>query len=673
MSTSLVTKKLRKHITDQFVESFSEQANNTYYLLACKHTEYTGGDSSIPIPADSLDTTTTKIYQEAVFGKRVNPSDVSEVISRYNWTSNTVYDMYDDQDGNLLDKQFYTVASNGSVYYVYKVLDNNLGVPSTESPISSTSESACNFITTGDGYTWKLMYSLSNTDFNKFATDNFMKVALNSNVAGNNVSGAIDVVKITYTGSNYDAILSGQFQADDLRESIPTISGNSTTYRLSTSASANADFYVGSAIYIDSGTGSGQLKSVVDYDAVRRVAVVNSSFTTSPDSSSTYLIRPNVRLVGDGSGFVGYASVSSNATVNNFISKINVINRGSNYTYATALLTGNTGGISNTANLRPIIPPPGGHGADPASELGAKTASLSITISNNESGFISTDNDYRQIVLIKDILFDNVTIEVDDYAGTFLTNEKIHQIRYKNLTGLIDASISGNTITGVGTDFSKSLVANDYIMVTNTTSNAVYLRQISSVTNSSQIVLKSNNGFTVSGAPIAHATITSTAIKTGNTLPYITCTNVQPNFYVGEIVVGESSGAIGNIVAISVGEKSYNNWLTLDNRTRIVYTSNSGLMPEDSPVFQTDLSLSNAFFHSANSTYVFLTSEKGPINADPDETLVQANGSSNFTLGSSKYVPDIVKNSGQVMYIENNSEISRSNSQSETIKLLINF
>lgn len=673
MSTTLVTKKLRKHITDQFKESFSEQANSTYYILAAKHTEYSGGDSSVPTPEDSILDTVTSVYQETVFGKRVTPADVSEMVPRYNWTSNTVYDMYDDQDGDLLTKQFYTVASNGSIYYVYKVLDNNLGVPSTESPISSTSESACNFITTADGYTWKLLYSLSNTAFNKFATDDYMGVVLNANVAGNSIPGAIDVVKIDYTGSNYDSILNGQFQADDLRESIPTISGNTTTYRLSTSASANSDFYVGSAIYIDSGTGSGQLKSIVDYDAARRVAVVNSSFTTAPDTSSTYLVRPNVILDGDGSGFVGYASVSSNATVNNFISKVNVVNRGSNYTYATALITGNTGGVSNTATLRPIIPPPGGHGTNPQDELGTRTVSLSITLSNNETGFISTDNDYRQLILVKDILFDNVTIEVDDYAGSFLTNENIYQIKYKKLAGLVDASVSGNTITGAGTDFDKSLAVNDYVMVTNSSSNVVYLRQISSITNSTQIVLSSNNGFSVTGEQISYVDITATAIKTGNTLPYITCTNVEPNFYVGEIVVGESSGAIGNIVAISVGEKSYNNWLTLDNRTRIVYTANIGLMPEDSLVFQTDLSLSNAYFHSANSTYVFLTSEKGPINADPDETLVQANGSSNFTLGSSKYVPDMVKNSGQVMYIENNSPISRSNSQSETIKLLINF
>ena len=130
---------------------------------------------------------------------------------------------------------------------------------------------------------------------------------------------------------------------------------------------------------------------------------------------------------------------------------------------------------------------------------------------------------------------------------------------------------------------------------------------------------------------------------------------------------------MANVTAITVNEKNYNSWNTFDNRTRISYTSNTLAFASDAVVYQTEVSLSNAFFHSANSTYLFLTSEKGPINADPNEELVKVNGSATYTLGSVKYPPDIVKNSGEVIYIENSEPISRSNSQSEAFRIVLQF
>jgi hypothetical protein len=68
-----------------------------------------------------------------------------------------------------------------------------------------------------------------------------------------------------------------------------------------------------------------------------------------------------------------------------------------------------------------------------------------------------------------------------------------------------------------------------------------------------------------------------------------------------------------------------------------------------------------------------MTSEKGPINADPDTPLREVGSGVVYTLGSVKYTPDIQKGSGELLYIENNNPISRSNTQSETIRLVLNF
>lgn len=670
--SNLITNKFREHLSAQLVESITEPANNVYYLLASKHTAYEGNDSTVPTPYDSFAEVEQNVYEEGIFAKKINTSDVSSVVSKYIWTSNTSYDAYDHEDSELFSKQFYVAVDGGATYYIYKCLDNNLGAVSTVQP-SNTSESACNFITTGDGYTWKLMYTMPEATFEKFATDDYMPVVTSANVAGNTVAGAIDVIKITNTGSDYVTTFTGQFQVDDLRESIPTVAGNTTTYRLGTSASSNTNFYLNSSVYIDSGTGAGQLKKIISYNASTRVAVVNSAFTTAPSSDSTYIIAPNVVITGDGSGAVAYATVSSNSSVNNYISKINMVSRGSGYTYATAEVTGNTGGVSNNAVLKVIVPPIGGHGKDALNELGVQGLGISVSYNTSESGYITVENDYRKLILIKDPLIDNVTLTLDSEVGTFTTGETVYQIAYKTLTGTAAGNTTTTTLVGTGTQFDASFESGDYVYITDTITGTSCLRVINGVTNSTALSLTDELPFTTGFATLAHASILASGVKTGNASPYLTMSNTEPKFTLGKLIIGASSGAVANVTGIDVNEKSYNNWATLDNRTRIAYTANSGTMSEDSKVYQVGEAVSNAYFHSANSTYVFLTSDKGPITADPSTILQQSNGSAYFTLGSVKYTPDIVKGTGQVLYIENNSAISRSASQSETLRLIVKF
>ena len=102
MSTKqIVTKKLNVEAAESFVHSVQTAAS--YYVFAAKHTPYANGDTTIPLPSD-----TTKaqidIYNDMVFGKRVKYTDVTNMVRRYNWTIDTVYDMYDDIDASLSNK-----------------------------------------------------------------------------------------------------------------------------------------------------------------------------------------------------------------------------------------------------------------------------------------------------------------------------------------------------------------------------------------------------------------------------------------------------------------------------------------------------------------------------------------------------------------------------------------
>lgn len=669
--TKLISKAFSKHVADQFIESISEPANSVYYVAASRHTPYTEGDDTVPTPVDTVQYFQIDPYQQMVFGKKINSSDVSLVIPRYNWTSNTVYDRYDHTDSSMYSKMFYVAVDAGTNYYVYKVLDNAGGAPSTVQP-SSTVESACNFITTGDGYKWKLMYKLPEATFEKFATSTFMPVQTSANVSAASVDGALDVVKIVDPGQGYISTLTGQFTVDDLRDAIPS-GGNEFDYRLSANASANTDFYAGCALYISGGTGSGQLKSITTYNASTRVATVNGAFTVPPSTDSTYIVTPNILITGDGSGAAAYAAIASNSTLTNFVSDIVVVNRGADYSYATASVVGNTGGVVVTTNVVPIIPPVGGHGTDAALELGSYSLCISTSFSNTESGFISTENDYRSIMILKDPKFDGVTFTISNDTGTFSVGETISQVAYSLLTGTVSVNTTTGAVVGLGTDFVNSLEAGDKVIIFDTVASIQSLRTVSTVTNSTAISLTTNNSFTTSYASIAKASILASGVKTGNSTPYIQMTSVEPKFVTGRPVIGHNSGAFATVDGIEVNEKSFNSWNTFDNRTRITYTSTSGSMPEDAQVYQVTAADSNAYFHSANSTHVFLTSEKGTISATAALPLVEVGGVSSYVLSTTKYSPDIEKHSGQVIYIENSEPISRSNSQSESFKVVLKF
>lgn len=670
--TTLITKKFGNHVAQQLIESITEPSNTVYYVTASKHVEYEGGDDVVPAPVDSYQETNIALHQETIFGKKVTSSDVMRMVPRYDWTSNTVYARYDHTDGDLFTKQFYTVVDAGSYYYVYKVLDNAGNTASTVQP-SNTSESACNFVTTLDGYRWKLLYKMDEATFEKFATTDYMPVVTSANVSGNSISGSIDAVTVTTPGSNYVSVLTGQFTSEDLRELIPTVSGNNLTYRLNSNAASNSNFYDGSSLYISAGTGYGQIGKIVGYNASTRVILLEDQFSTPPSTDSEYIISPTVVIDGDGTGASGYASISSNSTVTGYVDKIEIVSGGSGYTYATGTVVGNTGGVSNNAVLNVVIPPPGGHGTNAPSELGSSQLGISIAFNTNESGYITTFNDYRQISLIKDPLFESVTLTLDGDLGTYIAGENIYQVSFKNLTGTVTTSTSCTSITGALTDFNNSLVTGDNVVIFDTTNSLQCLRTVTGVVNSTSFSVNAAPSFTASFATLAHATILATGVKTGNTTPYLTMSNTEPKFVTGKKIIGSSSGAWANVSAIYVQEKPYNNWNTFDNRTRISYTSSTDQATPDAQMYQFDMSVANAYFHSANSTYVFLTSEKGPINADPSLPLQQEGSSAQYVLGSVKYKPDLIKGSGDTLYIENKDPISRSNSQSETIKLVLQF
>jgi hypothetical protein len=220
---AIITNKFRIHNQEQFVESFSESGANVYYLgigrpqafttstRGDSRTQFEGSDTSPLTPVDSI-SQEFHTFDDLLAAKKVASTDISVAIARRNWTTGTVYDYYRHDYGHYLtgstsslvtadsgatalyDSSFYVLTDD---FNVYKCLDNNSGAASTVKPTGTSTS----ILTTGDGYKWKYMYTLSASQQANFLSTDFMAVATNSTVSSAAVDGAVNVVKIKTAGS----------------------------------------------------------------------------------------------------------------------------------------------------------------------------------------------------------------------------------------------------------------------------------------------------------------------------------------------------------------------------------------------------------------------------------------------------------------------------------------
>jgi len=219
---AIITDKFRIHNSEQFKEAFSETSGNTMYLgigrpqafatstRADSRTNNEGSDSAPVTPADNTNAQHLP-FDDLLAAKKVTASDTTFAIPRRNWTTGTVYDIYRHDYGEritgtttaqtansgastLFDSTFYVLTSARNVY---KCLDNNSNAASTVEPTGTD----VTILSTGDGYKWKYMYTLSASEQANFLSTDFMAVTTNSTVSSAAVDGAVNIVKIKSAGS----------------------------------------------------------------------------------------------------------------------------------------------------------------------------------------------------------------------------------------------------------------------------------------------------------------------------------------------------------------------------------------------------------------------------------------------------------------------------------------
>jgi hypothetical protein len=409
------TKDLSIASAKAFLHSFTatEEDASVYYVVLGNIYPYPNEPTPV-YPDDNEQYLKYELHRKFIGGKKVNSSDASHVTVRHDWVSGIVYSMYRDTDEDMYDRAFYVLTNE---YNVYKCIYNNKGAVSTVKP---TGFSTIPF-STSDGYTWKYMYTITLGDANKFLTAAHMPVKVSASgetgvestrqlaVQDAAVNGSIEVVETVQIGSGYASIANGV---------VAAANSNSLTLLTSNEISPIDSYYVGSSVYISSGSGAGQLRRIIKYAGSSKTLVVNTAFNTPANNDSRVIISPSCVIVGDGKGAKAYTTVD---TTTGAISNVSVIDSGSEYTRAKAYITANTNhGSGATANV--IISPTGGHGSDAISELFADKIMMNVTfngkegVSANGNGYIPSNTEFRSISVLK-----NPVLKVDANNNTIAT------------------------------------------------------------------------------------------------------------------------------------------------------------------------------------------------------------------------------------------------------------
>ena len=380
--SAIITEKFRQHNANQFFESFTETAGNTYYLFLGKATPFTSGtttgsDSSPPTPQDG-EQDETRAWDAMLAAKKIASTDITYAIPRRNWVNGTTYDMYEHNissantstscASNIYDSTFYFVTSD---YRVYKVLDNGGGVAYDGAEPTSTNTSPFAL----GGYVLKYMYDISTTDIGKYVTTDFIPVATDSTVSDAATDGAIESLTIT-TGSGY----------------------------------TDGTYYA--AVYGD-GTSQGTSSGAIIRITVSSGAIASFGLTAGTDTT--------IHAAGAAYTY-GY------------------VNLGAGYTFSDSGLTSasNMGGSGGAINV--VISPEGGHGSNAVTELGGHYIMSASTITQAENDDFSTANDFRQVGIVVDPTTYGTTtvasattarqtnvVKFASYNGTFEADEVITQ------------------------------------------------------------------------------------------------------------------------------------------------------------------------------------------------------------------------------------------------------
>jgi hypothetical protein len=219
--SAIITDQIRILNAKNFVAGVSSPDNSYYSFVGLPNSTdiQSDWDTNPPAPRDSFDEE-NNYWDTMIALKKINASDIRQVVQKRFWSSGTTYDMYR-HDYSRSDVAKVSGATNlyFSTYYVinedYRVYiclqngtdpDSSTGRPSLDQPsfIDLEPRPAGS---SGDGYIWKYLYTIKPSDVIKFESTDFMPVPFdwetdfdNASVRDNAVDGSIKIVTVTNKG-----------------------------------------------------------------------------------------------------------------------------------------------------------------------------------------------------------------------------------------------------------------------------------------------------------------------------------------------------------------------------------------------------------------------------------------------------------------------------------------
>lgn len=666
-SNTLATIAYTKNMSELLLSDVAD-GSNTYYFFIGNHTPLS---NTVPEMSNSYDDSHLDPYRNMIAGKKLYSNNFTEVIRNIPYVSDTVYAMYDDSDTALDTKDYYAVVNAGSYYHVFKCLDNNFGANSTIRPEYSDISGGNTYVyQTSDGYRWKYMYSTDSNNVDKFSTLNYFPLVYDLEQSLSSVPGAIDIIAIANTGRGYHNYTKGTFAKADLK-----INGDPTIYAITNStASFTNGYYSGCIVYISAGTGSGNYAIVQDYfvtETGKYIQLVNA-FGTAPTNGSKYEIYPNVDINGDGYQTTNaVARAIINASSSNSVYKIEMLDRGSGYTYAAASVVANAAvGVITKASLRPIYSPKGGHGSDIPSELGSRGVMLSTKLANSESNTIVTTNTYRQLGIIKNPLFANVQVTVNNNHGVFTTGESVYTLTKRQMDMGCSINTSSNVVLGhANSMFNEKFGASDYVYLAGSDVEDYLLTQVVSVTNSTSLIVSDVGTFDSSNVTVYLANVNyKGTVKETLSGTSFTLKNCRGTFAADDLLVGIDSGAFGTVETLASAsiEKNFSTYVSMYKYNVSMY---SGTFENNETVFQYNTNNAFGYVHSVVGSNIYVTYQSGMFFENHD---IDGKTSGYKGLINNAYKPDIEFGSGEILYLNNIEPKNRTNN-TESFKLFFSY
>ena len=384
--SAIITDQIRILNAKNFVDGVISSSNSYYSFIGLPNPtdEQSNWDANPPSPKDNFNEE-NKYWDTMIALKKINSSDIRQVVTRRLWSSGTTYDMYRHDysrsntakisgSTNLYSASYYVLNSD---YRVYACLqngtdpDNPNGRPSLDEPTFTDLEPR-SAGSSGDGYIWKYLYTIKPSDIVKFESTDFIPVPQN--------------------------------------------------WETSTDNAAVRDNAVDGSIKI--------------------VTITNRGVAIGPIGGAQYTRVP---IKGDGTG----AECTIVTNNDRKVESITISNQGSGYTYGTVdLIAGGvpTGTTRPTFNV--IISPKGGHGADIYRELGAYNVLMYSRIENDISNpdFI-TGNQIARVGIVENPQKTNSSLlDLDKASAVYAL--RLTGTGYSSATFTADSFVTQTISTG---------------------------------------------------------------------------------------------------------------------------------------------------------------------------------------------------------------------------------